>query len=117
MKVALGSYYDGSKLTVEASEGLVAEVAGRYNECVLTISRVADSSAALDGTVTVKGPAVEVTVNVHADEMSAISDAFGAKAVATEAYDLIGRRTAKPANGLYIVKYNDGTVRKQIIVK
>lgn len=117
VKVALSSYYDGSQLTVEASEGLVAEVAGRYDECELTISRVADSTAELDGTVTVKGPSVEVTVNVHADEVDSISEAIGAKATAAEAYDLFGRRTAKTANGLYIIKYNDGSVRKQVIVK
>ena len=33
--VALGSYHDGSKLTVSAPEGITATVAGRYNECVL----------------------------------------------------------------------------------
>lgn len=115
--VALGSYYDGSKLTVEATEGLVAEVAGRYNECVLTISRAADTTAALDGTVTVKGPGVEVSVNVHADELSSISEAIGTTGVATEAYDLFGRRATKAANGLYIIKYNDGSVRKQVVVK
>lgn len=117
VEVALGSYYDGSQLTVEASEGLVAEVAGRYDECVLTITRKSESSPSFDGVVTVKGPGVEVAVNVHVDEALAIRDIIGSDAVATDTYDIYGRRIENAANGIYIVKYNDGTVRKKVVVE
>ncbi|MDE6287544.1 MAG: choice-of-anchor J domain-containing protein [Muribaculaceae bacterium] len=117
VEVALGSYYDGSQLTVEASEGLVAEVAGRYDECVLTIAAKADSDASFDGVVTVKGPGVEVMINVHVDKKSSIKDVIGSDAVATDTYDVYGRRIENASNGIYIVKYNDGTVRKKVVVE
>lgn len=117
VKIALGSYYDGSMLTVEAPEGLVAEVAGRYNECELTISRAADTSDAVEGTVTVKGPAVEIAVEVKADAKTSITNILAPQIDATEVYDLFGRRADKSARGLYIVKHNDGLVSKQVTVK
>lgn len=117
VEVALGSYYDGSKLTVEASEGLVATVSGRYDECVLTIARKSESSPSFDGVVTVKGPGVEVAVNVHVDEALAIRDVIGAGAVATDTYDIYGRRIENAGNGIYIVKYSDGSVSKKVVVE
>lgn len=117
VEVALGSYYDGSKLTVEATEGLVAEVAGRYDECVLTIAAKADSDPTFDGVVTVKGPGVEVQINVQVDKKSSINDVIGSDEVATETYDVYGRRIENAANGIYIVKYNDGSVRKKVVVE
>ena len=117
VKVALGSYYDGSDLKTEAPEGLVAEVAGQYDKCELTISREEGFTGKVNGKVTVKGPAVEVSVNVKAEEVSGIDEVLGTEAVATEAFDLFGRRINNPGNGVYIVKYNDGSVRKKVVVE
>ncbi len=106
---ALGSYYDGSQLTVEAPAGLTATVAGRYNECVLTVART--STEAVEGNVVVKGPGVEVTIPVKADLQTGISE-INAEAGVKAIYDLSGRQVDATTQGVYIVKYNDGTVRK-----
>lgn len=112
VEVALGSYYDGSKLTVEAPEGLTATVAGRYNNCVLTVSRDADMEAPVEGTIVVKGPGVEVSLPVQADTMTGVAE-INADADVKAVYDLSGRQvSAAEAGGVYIVKYSDGTVRK-----
>lgn len=106
----LGSYYDGSMLTVEAPEGLVASVTGRYNNCVLTVARASED--AVEGDVVVKGPGVEVTIPVKADLQTGISEInaeTGVKAI----YDLSGRKVENTtAGGVYIVKYNNGKVSK-----
>lgn len=117
VKVPLGSYYDASQLSVEAPDGIVASVAGRYNECELTIARATGSTDGVEGTVTVKGPAVEVSVNVKADAKTSISNITVNNAAASQTYDLFGRRADKSARGLYIVKHNDGSVSKQVTVK
>lgn len=108
--VALGSYYDGSMLTVETPEGLVAGVTGRYNNCVLTVSRATEE--AIEGNIVVKGPGVEVTIHVNTELTSGISELnaeTGVKAI----YDLSGRKVENnDAAGVYIVKYNNGKVSK-----
>ncbi len=112
--VNLGSYYDGSALTVEAPAGLTATVAGRYDECVLTVSRAAGTTAAVDGTVTVKGPGVEVSLPVSA-AMSALEVINVEQAKALDIYDLSGRKVVSPESGVYVVKYVDGTARKVMV--
>ncbi len=111
--VALGSYYDGSMLTVDVPDGLTATVSGRYNECVLTIARAGEE--AVEGDVTVKGPGVGVTINVKTDIPTSIgnlSTATGISAI----YDLTGRRVESTDEaGIYIVKYNDGKLGKVIL--
>lgn len=92
-KVALGSYYDGSKLSVTAPRGISATVSGRYDKCVLTLNAGADAE---DGTVTVSGPGVSVDIKVKASD-SAIDEISLDKADAPVIYDLQGRRVANPA--------------------
>lgn len=117
-QVALGSYYDGSKLTVEVPAGLVASVTGRYNECVLTVSRAEGSTDAIDGKVTVKGPGVEVSmgVSVKEDISTGVASVAGENSAVSEVYDLYGRRiNAAASNGLYLIKKADGTVSKKVV--
>lgn len=114
-KVMLGSYYDGSQLTVEAPEGFNASVAGRYDRCELTIERASSVTGNVEGTVTVKGPGVEISVNVKADAISSIADRRATQTATTEAYDLFGRRSINPANGVYVIKNSDGSVTKSIV--
>ncbi|MDE7414515.1 MAG: T9SS type A sorting domain-containing protein [Muribaculaceae bacterium] len=114
VSVNLGSYYDGSKLTVEAPEGVVATVKGRYNKCKLTLS-FAEDAEEVNGNVVVKGPGVEVTVAVDGKRSgiaSVTADAANVKAI----YDLSGRivKDTKEA-GVYVVKFNDGTTRKLVV--
>lgn len=116
-EVALGSYYDGSDLTVDAPEGLEATVEGQYDKCMLTVSRVADFTEEIEGVLTVKGPGVEVTMAVHADKASGIDEVISSDAEATDAFDLLGRPVKNPSNGVYIVKYNDGSVSKKVVVE
>lgn len=113
-EVALGSYYDGSKLTVETPEGITASAAGRYDECKLTVAHT--GSAAVEGSIKVKAPGVELTIPVKAT--SGITDvAAGENAEVIGLYDLSGRRVdaAAAAPGVYVVKYSDGTARKQLV--
>lgn len=109
---ALGSYYDGSQLTVEVPEGLSATVEGRYDECVLKVSR--DGFKAVDGSVTVKGLGVEVTIPVKAEEAGIADVSADGNARVTDVYDLSGRRVSAPAKGIYLLKSSDGTVRKSL---
>ncbi|MCX4331120.1 MAG: choice-of-anchor J domain-containing protein [Muribaculaceae bacterium] len=108
----LGSYYDGSKLSVEVPEGLSATVAGRYDECKLTVSRA--GSNAVDGVVKVSGPGVEVTIPVKAVQ-SGISEIIAGGNGAAEIYDLSGRRVNCSAKGIVIVKGADGNVSKSLL--
>ena len=116
VQVKLGSYYDGSRLTVEAPAGVEAAVEGRYDKCVLTVRHNAATVIA-EGNLTVKGPGVELSIPVK--ESTGISDitADGADhGEITGIYDLGGRRIeGTPAAGIYVVRYSDGTAAKQAI--
>ncbi|MDE6486320.1 MAG: choice-of-anchor J domain-containing protein [Muribaculaceae bacterium] len=111
VEVALGSYYDGSKLSVEAPAGITAAVAGRYNACKLTVTH-SDPSVAVDGNITVKGPGVEVSIPVKAS--AGIADITTEGATLIGLYDLNGRSISREnaATGIYVAKYSDGTARK-----
>lgn len=108
--VPLGSYYDGSKLTVEAPAGVLASVSGRYDKCVLTVDRTA-AEVIVEGDIVVKGPGVEIRIPVK-DKATGISAITSPDATVTGIYDLSGRRVQSADNGIYIIKYSDGTVRK-----
>lgn len=109
--VALGSYYDGADLTVEAPAGVTASVAGRYDECLLTLAHN-DAAVEVDGNVTVKGHGVEVSIPVKA-AAGIGSVTIGSDATVTGIYDLTGRRIdAENAKGVFIAKYSDGTTAK-----
>ena len=114
VEVALGSYYDGSKLTVEAPAGITATVAGRYNACKLTVTR-SDAAVEAEGNITVKGPGVEVTIPVKA--AAGIADITAEGATLVGLYDLNGRSISREnaATGIYVAKYSDGTARKVAI--
>ncbi len=110
--VALGSYHDASKLSVEVPTGAVASISGRYNECMLTVWHN-EADVIAEGDAVVKGPGVELTIPLveRAAGMSEIQDG---NAVIDGIYDLNGNRLQKPAAGISIVKYSDGTVRKKV---
>lgn len=102
-KVALGSYYDGSKLTVDAPEGLIATVGGRYDECVLTVSRKPGTPAITDGVITVSGPGVKVSIKANTEE-AGIHEITSAANGAEKIFDLQGRRVVNATKGnIYIV--------------
>lgn len=110
--VALGSYHDASKLSVEVPTGAVASISGRYNECMLTVWHN-EADVIAEGDAVVKGPGVELTIPLveRAAGMSEIQDG---NAVIDGIYDLNGNRLQIPATGISIVKYSDGTVRKKV---
>lgn len=112
--VPLGSYFDGAKLSVKAPAGVTATVAGRYDECVLTLAHD-DTDVIAEGDVTVSGPGVEVTVPIK--QQAGISDITAAPegSTVTGIYDLNGRRADGVAPGMYIVRYSDGTARKMAV--
>lgn len=114
--VSLGSYYDGSKLAIDAPEGITATAAGRYDECVLTVTH-SDPAKEVDGKIAVKAPglAIEIPVKAAAAGIADIEDGNGVEI--TGIYDLGGRRV-NPAGakaGVYVIKYSDGTVVKTAV--
>jgi len=113
--VALGSYYDGSKLTVEAPEGIVASVAGRYDQCELTVWKT-DYTLETESDIVVKGPGVEVTIPIKV--VAGINSVNAADATVDALYDLSGRAVDvnTAAQGVYVARYSDGTIGK-IVVK
>lgn len=114
VNVPFGSYFDGSKLNVQAPAGVTATVAGRYDECVLTLAHD-DTDVIAEGDVTVSGPGVEVTVPLK--QQAGISDITAAPegSTVTGIYDLNGRRADGVVPGMYIVRYSDGTARKMAV--
>lgn len=118
VEVALGSYYDGSDLTVEVPAGVEATVTERYDKCVLTVSHNAATVIA-DGDIVVKGPGVEVTIAVK-ENIAGISDISAVnEAEVAGMYDLNGLRVnpADAEEGIYVVKYADGSATKKVIRK
>lgn len=113
-EVKLGSYYDGSRLTVEVPTGVKASVAGRYDECVLTLERD-DTEVLVDGEAVVKGPGVEVRIPVKDDSNVGVSGVESGNAEVEGIYNLSGNRVANAENGVYIIRYSDGTVRKTVV--
>ncbi len=113
--VELGSYYDGSKLTVEAPEGVVASVTGRFDKCVLSAC-LAEGASSVNGNIVVKGPGVEVKIavsgNAGIDNITVDNNAE-----VETIYDLSGRAVnpADAAPGVYVAKYKDGSARKLVV--
>jgi len=112
VEVPLGSYYDGSQLSVEVPAGVEATVAGRYDECVLTVSHN-DATVIVDGNIVVKGPGVEVTIPVK-EGNDGVESLVDGSAKVEGFYNLNGQRVTSAENGVYIIKYSDGTVRKVV---
>ncbi len=110
VEVPLGSYYDGSQLSVEVPAGVEATVAGRYDECVLTVAHNA-AEVIVDGDIVVKGPGVEVTIPVKEGSVG-VGSVVDNSATVAGIYNLNGKRVASAENGVYIIKYSDGSVRK-----
>lgn len=110
--VALGSYYDASKLTVEVPAGANASISGRYNECVLTVWHN-EAEVIVEGNAVVKGPGVELTIPM-VEAFASVSEIKDSNAEIEGIYDLNGNRLKSPACGISIVKYTDGSVRKQV---
>lgn len=114
VEVKLGSYYDGSRLTVEVPMGVKASVAGRYDKCVLTLERD-DTEVIVDGEAVVKGPGVEVRIPVKDGSTVGVSGVESGNAEAVGIYNLSGNRVDKAEDGVYIIRYSDGTVRKTVV--
>ncbi len=112
--VALDSYYDGEDLTVSELDGVVANVAGRYGNTVLTLSRDVQHAQAIDGTLTVSTPGHSVSINVVSGG-SGITEITTAGAEVEGVYSVAGVRLDADAvlePGIYVVRYTDGTVKK-----
>lgn len=118
VEVQLGSYYDGSKLSVEVPAGVEATVTGRYNKCVLTVKHN-NADVIAEGNVVVKGPGVEVSIPVKEGTVGISGITAENEAEITGIYDLNGRRinAADAKDGIYVVKYSDGTARKTVVRK
>ncbi len=112
--IKLNSYYKASNLKVEAPKGLRASISGRYDECLLTVTKI-DSEQPSDGYIDIKGPGVALSIpvgNPNPESVSAILTQQDIEVI----YDMSGRKVSSTnAAGVYIVKYSDGKVRKMTI--
>lgn len=117
--VNLGSYYDGSVLKTNAEEitGLVADIKGRYNECELTLSHD-NTEVIIEGDLRIYAPGVEKVIKVS-EKLTGVSniDADSKHGEVVSIYRIDGTKVAKAdaSNGIFIVKYADGTIRKAIL--
>ena len=113
LEIALSSYYDGSRFTVDAPAGVTASVSGRYGNTVLNV-RHNDTEVIAEGTLTLNAPGVELSFNIT--EFAGVNDliAAPADAVPVEYFTPDGRRINESAatEGIFIVRYSDGSVRK-----
>lgn len=114
VEVPLDSYHPASALTVEAPAGVTAKVSGRYGTAKLIVSHD-DTEVIAEGHLTVSGPGVKkvftVTQSAGINGVS-VDKANGATPVA--AYTVTGQPVSldEAVNGVYVVKYSDGTAAK-----
>ena len=117
VNIALGSYYDGSELSIEAPQGVTATIEGRYDSAVLKVTCTDETKAA--GTLHIFAPGIEKSFPVTSGDVG-VSEITSTSAAVTAIYSIDGRvisaRTLEtlPA-GIYLVKYADGTTRKTVI--
>ena len=112
VEVKIPGYYNAADLTVEAPAGVVAKAEGDKGECVLKLSAQGDAQ---DGKVVVKAPGVETSIAVASAGSQGVNSVVGDNAVPVASYGIDGRRLSddSEARGVRIVKYSDGSVRKQ----
>lgn len=114
VEVALNSYYDGKDLTIEAPAGVVATVEGRYDNCKLVLSHD-NTDVIAEGKLTISAPGVKQEIDIT--EQSGINTVVGDKvagATPVAAYTVTGQPVTldQAVEGVYIVKYSDGSVAK-----
>lgn len=112
----LNSFYAGQSLKIEAPSWIKARVEGRYNKAVLRIE--CTGSEGEKGEIIITAPGVRKVIKVLCSSAS-VSDVDTSDAVVTAVYNLDG--TVAEGNienlepGIYIVRYSDGKVRKQVV--
>lgn len=112
-EVSLNSYYDGSELTIEAPQGVIATAEGRNRNCVLKVS-MGSNAVSTAGNIVVKGLGVEVTIPV--DVTAGITEISADDAAIAAIYDVAGRKVGSaPTPGIYVAKLTDGTTRKLVV--
>lgn len=111
--VPMESYYDGSQLTVEVPSGVSAIVSGRYGEASLKVSATAPEPIPSDKIV-VTGPGVKKEFELTKLAGIAAPGTDSADAVPVGYFTPDGRSVdpAAATDGIFIVKYSDGSVRK-----
>ena len=94
------------------------------NESVLRVEIEADETFEGDGTIAVSNIIATTTEVVEMPVVEAAAKAIGTSGIdeisndasdETERYDLAGRKICNPTIGINIVKFSDGTVRKEIV--
>ena len=116
VKVNLGSYYDGSQLSFSNIAGLEVSAEGRYNECVVTLQHN-DAEVIVDGSLVISAPGVEKTIKVSESTTGVGNLAGEAVSAEIEAIYSVDGKPVDPksaTDGIYIVKYKDGSVRKAV---
>lgn len=118
--VALGSYYDGSKLTATQADGsplpawLSVELSGCYGEAKATFTGKSKDATSCD--VLISAPGVKQVINVATEGYTAITDINAdSDAQTVGIYNMCGQRVSGdlPA-GIYIIRQANGKTQKVI---
>ncbi len=119
VEVPLLSWYPGEQLTVDVPDGFEAAVEGRWNQARLVLTALKDGPAG-NFTAKVKCPGIELAVPFSSKGVTvAINDILndGSARTVTGIFTTDGRDTgitdiARLPEGIYIVRYADGTAAK-----
>lgn len=114
VEVPMPGYYDGSAFTVSELAGIDAAVTGRYSDCKLILTHN-DAEVIAEGELTVTAPGVSRTFTVKEGPSSVAGIVAGDKTV-TGIYTIDGRKIdgAEEMQGLYIIRYSDGSSTKRV---
>lgn len=115
--VTLDSYYDGQELTFSGLPGwLTAKAEGRYRDTVVTFTANGEATTDQEAKVTIEGPGVSTTVNVHLDTSGVESVIAPEETDAALLFTLDGRRvTGTPVPGIYIRRTASST--SKVLIK
>lgn len=121
--MALSSYHHASAIKATLADGsdlpswLSLEMDGRYGQTVARLQGVGEEKGECE--LLLSAPGVKKTVTVSYDgSNSAIDSVTDGQAEIVEIHTISGMRVADKENlapGVYVVRYSDGTVRKEIV--
>ena len=117
-EVSLGSYYDGSELSVgELPEWLDVAVTGRYGDAKAVFTATGDQASNCVVSLSAPGVSKEFAVaydgTASVDAVSAATDRTVVGVTTLSGQTL--NADAKLAPGVYVVRYSDGTAAKKLV--
>lgn len=114
VEIPLGTYFDGSELTVDAPSCYEVSVTGRYDSAVLSVKLLCEHETIHKDTITVSGPgcSVSVVVDQSVDAIDSVTGESSATVVATYNASGVEVKDDRLPAGIYIQRMSDGSTRK-----